>query len=78
MSTNLSFTVRCSSKNLMPDDGSGVEKTVAQMQVIPDKGGSTGGQMGLSYATDDDQLTVGGYYNVTMVDGTAPAKKAKA
>jgi len=48
------------------------------MQVIPDKGGNTGGQMGLTYATDDDQLTVGGYYNVTMVDGTAPAKKAKA
>ena len=76
MSTNMTFTVRCTSKTLQADPANpGSEKTFAQMTVDPGTTGTMTGNVGLIYDSADDTLQVSNYYNVTMVDGTAPAKR---
>ena len=76
MAKTSNFKVRCISKNMVSETvDTDNEKTVAQFQVVLDDTIGMTGNLGLIYPSSNDTYTIGSYYDVSLTEGSAPAKK---
>jgi|AmaraimetP72IA01_FD_contig_31_295729_length_857_multi_14_in_0_out_0_2 hypothetical protein len=70
--TSITIKARCTNKNLT----AGSDIVSASFLIVESSVASlTAGSLSFSYALADDTFTIGGYYDLTMVDGSAPAVK---
>jgi len=78
---NITATLRCTAKNLIPGmtppDGGTPADIISAMLQVQQPSPTTGlsGTVTLTYSLADDQLMLGNYYEMTLVDGVAPVGK---
>jgi hypothetical protein len=79
--TNIKALTRCTSKNLMPgmippDGGVPADMLSVVLQVQqPSPATGLSGSITLTYSLADDQLQLGNYYEMTLVDSAPPPAK---
>jgi len=69
---------RCTNKSLMqgaipPGGTTPADQINASLQIVDDTN-TTSGSINLTYPLANDQLQIGNYYDMTLVDGIAPVK----
>lgn len=76
MPVDINVSVRCTSKSLISGGipaggGTPTDSISVQCQLVQTTGGPTG-NLSMNFPLAEDHFVVGGYYALTMVDGTAP------
>lgn len=67
--TSITVKARCTNKNLT----TGSDVISASFLIVQSSVASlSAGSLSFSYALADDTFVIGNYYDLTMVDGTAP------
>jgi hypothetical protein len=72
---NFTALLRCTNKNLS-QSGTTADSVTSSLSVVPDSSQTqpVTGSVTLSYPLSSDQIQLGSYYQMNLIDGTPPTR----